>query len=139
MFVIPPPIDQTVTGAVYAFAVLKGRTPERTVGGILGVIWLWNTLVHRWLLHPRDTYELMIDLNALLLILALALNCDRWWLLVAGMALLLRVATDIANFMVPLHGWAYGTALITWGYVLLAALAAGTWESWRSPRDPSLL
>ncbi len=135
MLVIPPWLDEAVTAAVYGFAVAKGRGPERIIGGFAGAIWAWNSFAHRRWFGPHDGYELVIDLGALAVTLALTLRRERWWLVVASIALVLRVAVDIADFVIPLHGWAYGTALMTWGYVFLAALAACTWESWRGQCD----
>jgi len=140
MFVIPPALDRSVTGAVYGFALLKGGKPERMLAGLIAAIWFWHSFVHPYWLTARSTYQLTLDIAVLLATFALALRYSRWWLLVAAMAGVLRTATDIASFIIPLRAWTYGTALIVWGYVFLAALTTGTWASWqgrRAGRDPS--
>ena len=127
VFVIPTWICRTVTASACGFAVAKGSMPERIVGAVCGFVWLWDNFVHPYLLGQRMGYELAKDSLELAILIVLALRYDRWWLFVASMANLLIVATDVANMMAPLHPWAFGTAIWTWSYIRLAALAAGTW------------
>ena len=132
MFIIPPALDRSITGAVDGFALLKGGKPERILAGFVGAIWFWNSFLHRYWLGSGSMYQLALDVAVLLSVVVLALPYDRWWLLVAGMTSVLCIATDVSAFAMPLHWWTYGTALFTWGYVFLAALATGTWRAWRA-------
>ena len=131
MFMIPIWLDQAIVAAVYGFALLKGGAPERILAGICGVVWFWNTFVHRLWLGHGSPYLMTTHVLLFVVTVALAFHYDRWWLLVAGMAGVLSVATDAAALMMPLHWWAFGTALFIWSYIFIAALAAGAWTSWR--------
>jgi hypothetical protein len=122
--------------AVYLFALLKGSTPERLVAAMLGATWIYGNILQPHWYGEMLPYELAKDLAEFVAIAGLALRYDRWWLLAAGSAKLLQTATDVAGMLVPLHGWAFGTVMWIWGYLLLAALAAGTWRAGRrGPRQ----
>jgi hypothetical protein len=132
MIVIPHWLDCTLVAAVYAFALGKGGAPERWLAGTYGSVWLFNTLFRPMIYGQHLAYLLTLDVVLALVTVLLAIRYDRWWLLVAGAASLLRIATDGIAILIPLQPWTLGTALITWGYIRLAALATGTWSNWRT-------
>jgi hypothetical protein len=134
VFALPLWIDWSAPVLVYAFAMLLGSTPERIVGGVGAAGWLCGNVLQPHWYGQMLPAELAKDLLIFAVVTALALRHDRWWLLAAGSATLLAIATDVAGMIMPVHPWAFGTAMWTWGWIFLAALAAGTWVSWRSGR-----
>jgi hypothetical protein len=129
--VIPPWILRSSSVLVYTFALWKGSIPERALAALCAALWFEGNVVHPSSIGDRPAFELAKDSLVCLFTLALATRFDRWWLLVAGMATLLGVATDAAGLIVPVHRWAIGTAHWIWGYLLYGALTAGAWASWR--------
>lgn len=134
--VVPYWIDWAVPALIYVLAVWKGSPPERIIGAYCGALEGFNNLLVPHRVGQMPYLELAEAFIFLLLIVAISMRYDRWWLLVAAAASLLGVATRAAGFFVPLHGWAAGTAQWTWAWVSLAALATGTWRSgeWSSAR-----
>jgi hypothetical protein len=128
---IPLWIDWSAPVLVYALALLKGSAPERLVGGLCAIGWAYGNIFHPYWLGEKLTWQLTKDIVLLVFVVGLAVCYDRWWLLVAGMTAVLWVATDVAEIIAPVHPWAFGTAIWTWGWIFLAALATGTWFSWR--------
>ena len=128
---IPAWIDLAIAGLAYAFAMSMGSAPERIVGGSCAGWLIYNNVVAPHHLGEMLPFHLAKDALELALITALAVRFDRWWLLVAGMSVVLWVATDAAGLILPVDGWALGTAMLIWSYIFIAALAAGTWTSWR--------
>jgi hypothetical protein len=138
LLVIPHWIDWTAPVAVYLFAAAKGSAPERIVAAVGGAGWLYgNVLRPHWYGQMLPT-ELAKDMVLLVVITWLALRYDRWWLLAAGSMALLHVATDVAGMLSPVHPWAFGTAMWTWNWIFLGALAAGTWANWRGRQAPAI-
>jgi hypothetical protein len=74
----------------------------------------------------------IVDILVLAALIGLALRSHRWWPIWAAGFHLLAVVTHWAHQIDPtVGGWAYLTAGIIWGYMLVAALAWGTWSAWR--------
>jgi hypothetical protein len=70
---------------------------------------------------------LLIDIVQLMLMVALALRFDRWWLLFATGFHILGVLTHLAVALDPdVHGWAYSVVLNLIGYLMFVALIAGS-------------
>jgi hypothetical protein len=134
LLVIPLWIDWTVPVLVYLFALTKGSAPERIVAAMSAVGWFYGNVLQPHWLGEMLPIDLAKDAVLFAAIAVLALRYDRWWLFLAGSTALLRVATDVAGMVIPLHPWAFGTAMWTWNWIYLGALAAGTWWSWRGRR-----
>lgn len=133
LFVIPPWFDYSALVFVYASALLKGGAPERTAAVVFGGTWLFSLAIHDRL-GAMPVFETVKDSIRLVVIVVLALRFDRWWLLVGGVTSVLAVATDLAGRLAHIDPWAFGTAIWTWTWIFLAALATGSWSSWRERR-----
>jgi hypothetical protein len=73
-----------------------------------------------------------IDTANLILFLLVALRSGRYWPLFAAAFQLLAVITHVASTMDRhLSAWAAITASVIWTYLILGALAVGTWNVWR--------
>jgi hypothetical protein len=82
--------------------------------------------------------EFAADTLLLLLLLWVALRSSRWWPMSAAGFQLLAVMTHVAKAIDPgLQQWAYITAGVIWTYLLLAALAVGTWNASRAGGQPA--
>lgn len=78
----------------------------------------------------------VVDIVALVVLVGLALTSTRYWPLWAAGFHLLAVITHWLHRLDPTVGsWAYVTAGIIWGYLLLWSLAFGTWGAWRDRRQ----
>lgn len=131
MFIVPYWIDYSVPALVYAFALWKGSAPERIVGGLCALNSLYFNLIDVHWLGASLVLDLGRDLLFLAVTATLALRCDRWWLLVAAMTMLLRVATDVAEIVQPVGLWAFSTTIWTWNWIFVATLASGACSAWR--------
>jgi hypothetical protein len=129
MFVIPFWIDYTVPVLVYAFALLRGSAPERSVAVLCSLFWLHDNVIDPYRLGERLPFQLAKDIVETAVFLGLALSWNRWWLLGASMLGLLQIATDVVDMILHLHGWTFGTARWTWSWIFLATLFVGTCAS----------
>ena len=78
-----------------------------------------------------------IDTANLILFLFVALRSGRYWPLFAAAFQLLAVVTHVASTVDRrLSAWASITASVIWTYLILGALAVGTWNAWRA-RQPA--
>ena len=130
--VLPPWIWIAFLSSVTLAALLGGGRSER-IGAVV-IFGGWVATVglehHRW----REPQWGMIGVDAvvLVLLLLLSLRSSRWWPIWATGFQLLALVTHVARFVDPkLGAWAYITAALIWGYMLVAALAVGTYHRWR--------
>jgi hypothetical protein len=65
--------------------------------------------------------------------LAVTLKARRYWTVWAAASQLLTVATDILRPLAPLGDWAYYSAQLAWGFVLVAALVFGSLTDRETP------
>lgn len=120
-------------GGVCGAALWKGGLPERLVA-----LALLLSMGATYLLRDRSWAEpqwagLAIDLGFFFFLLILALRTDRFWPLWAAGFELLAVVTHGARLVDPTLGdWVYITATVIWTYLVLTALAIGTWNAWRA-------
>lgn len=78
---------------------------------------------------------LAADLGFLLVLATLAMRTTRWWLLWATAFQLLIVVIHLAMIADPsVRARSYATGTIIWAYLVLTALAVGTWRTWRARR-----
>jgi hypothetical protein len=122
------------------FALWKGGWPERIVGAASLVAWVTSLAVlnRRQWLDPQ-LGVLTIDCIYLALLFFLSFTWHRIWLLFATAFQLLGVVIHIASLVDPgVRTLAYLRGLTIWSYLLLLALAVGTWIAMRDrDRGPS--
>jgi len=128
LFVLPTWITRLVLALVLIYALARGGRDER----IVAICMLLDNLYDQ--LHPHYygqmlASHLLRDGAQTLVFGWLALGAERYWLLLAAAVGLATVVTDVAELILRVHGWAYGTAMLVWGYLLLFTLAYGTWQA----------
>jgi hypothetical protein len=123
--------------SIVAFALWRGGRPERVIA-LAGLLASVASAVLQT--DPNDLInpqwgDLVVDLAYLGLVLWFALRSDRHWTLWAAAFQLLGVVTYVAR-MADLRVGAKApfTASVIWSYLVLAALAVGTWLHWRGSR-----
>lgn len=133
---LPPWVWPVVITLICGAALWKGGRPERLVAVALFAAWLASLAVFMspWL--PPHVGVWLVDLLLLAVLVAVALRTDRYWpIFVAGFHLL-TVLTHAARAIDPKAGaWAYATASVIFSYLMLYALAFGTWGAWREQRQ----
>lgn len=129
-FILPNWINLALVALVIGFAALAGDPEERIFAGVLAAEWLYG-LVSRHAYGENLATVLALQVGEFLILAALALRRERWWLLAAGAVALTEILTIAAQMLLHAHGWAYGTAMLLWGHLNHAILAAATWRSWR--------
>lgn len=134
---IPPWLGILVLVVVSSGAIWKGEAEERIAGAALFVTVFATYLLrdHSW---PSLQYAAFgMDLVMLAVLLFLALRTAKYWPLAAAGFQLLAVLTHVGKMIDPqVNQWAYLTAIVIFTYLVIIALAVGTWNSWRA-RAPS--
>ena len=116
-----------------AFAFWRGGRPERLVAVAAVVASIASAL----LVNQRDWLspqwgDLIVDLAFLGLLGFLAFASDRKWTLWATAFQLISVVIYVARMVDPRVGArAPYRAIVIWSYLIIAALAVGTWLHWR--------
>lgn len=117
------------------FAFWRGELPER-LGALACVVgWLISVVVYNYRNWVDPQWAvLVVDLALLTVLVWLTLTVDRVWLLFASAFQLLGVVIHIA-LMVDrnVSGLPYVRGLVIWSYLVLSALAVGTWQVSRKP------
>jgi hypothetical protein len=79
---------------------------------------------------------LAADVALMLVLLTLAMRTTRWWLLWGAAFQLLIIVIHVAMIVDPsVRARSYATGTVIWAYLLLIALAVGTWQAWRERRE----
>jgi hypothetical protein len=129
--------DGYVVAVCVAALCLGGRSERVGAAAILGG-WIASVLVTipgGW--EPANLL-VAVDIAVLLALVGLALRSHRYWPILAAAFQLLAIITHWAHSLDrTLSGWAYMTAGIIWGYLLVGALALGTWNAWRERAYPA--
>ena len=115
------------------FALWRGGWPERLVAMASLAAWLATRLAYNYgdWIDPQWGI-LAVDVAFLGVLIYLALTTDRSWLLFAAAFQLLGVAIHVAiTIDHAIRAVAYIQALIIWSYLVLLALAIGTWSQSR--------
>jgi hypothetical protein len=121
-----------VVQSVCAAALWQGSRSERIGAVIILGGWLGGVIVSRPGWWNSASGVVAIDAMALVGFVWLALRSPRYWPLWAAGFHLLAVVTHIARIIDPhVRPWAYVTAGILWGYLLVVALAVGVIGAWR--------
>lgn len=120
---------------VSGYALVSGRTPERAVAVANVVAYIATIAVENrqdWF-NPQWSM-LAVDVAFMVLLVAMALMFDRYWLLFAAAFQLLGVVTHLAIVADPsVRSLAYLRSLGIWGYMVLIALAVGVHGVARRP------
>jgi hypothetical protein len=110
-----------------AYALWRGRLPERVTAVAMLLAWVSTQIMntHNWA-EPQYTI-FVVDLIFLVILAGLALLSGRRWLMAAAAFHVLTVADHIATILdVQIRSYAYLTALVIWGYAVIAAMVIGT-------------
>ena len=120
-----------VEDAVYygagAFALWRGRTPEKAVAAVL----LLDNTLSFFIQNPHQLsgprfVSLAMDVGVLAVILYFAFTTNRRWPLLASALQILSTLTYVARIIDPTVGaWAYLTVDIVIGFALMATVAYG--------------
>lgn len=114
------------------YALVRGGTPERIVGGALAVAALATSLAlsdiqSRFM--QVETGAFLVDLVLLLVLVIVALLADRCWpLLLAGLHLATVGAHFLKHFDTHMIRVTYALSVAMWSYPMLIILAVGTWR-----------
>lgn len=122
--------------SVCGLALWAGRRTERAGAAILLLGWAASVLLrtHHW--SELQSGVLIVDGAMFVALLILALRSDRFWPLAAAGFQLLGVITHGARLLDRHVGaWAYITAGVIWSYLVILALAVGTYNRWRERRQ----
>lgn len=122
-------------GGICGAALWKGGRPERIAAAVMLLSWAATFALRdrRW--TEPQWGGLVTDTACFIFLAVLALRSNRYWPLWAAGFQLLAVITHGARLMDPsLGAWAYVTAGVIWSYLVLFALAWGTWGYWRAGR-----
>ncbi|MBE7217040.1 MAG: hypothetical protein INR64_01060 [Caulobacteraceae bacterium] len=124
---------------VAAAALAFGGSLERRGAGWIWAAWVMTPLLQA-LTGEFDPALLfgVVDATMLVVLAGLAWRSNRTWPVAAVAAQALSLAIDLLRLVVPMGSYVYVTALTVSAYALLAALAAGTWTSWRRRRAAGL-
>jgi hypothetical protein len=121
---------------VSAAALWVGGLTERLGAAAIFFGWIASLVMARVGPNGHATGVAVVDLLLLLVLIALALKSPRYWPLWAAGFHLLAVVTHWMHRLDPsLGNWTYVTAGIIWGYLLVGALAFGTWGAWKERRQ----
>lgn len=113
-----------------AITVWRGGREERVATNTVVICWLLTKLVGRYQGAQTEWGVLAVDAGALAVLGWLALRSRRYWPMFAAGFHLLAVVTHFARTVDPkVGGWAYLTAGIIWGYLLLIAIGYGAWTA----------
>jgi hypothetical protein len=116
--------------AVCALAVWRGRDDERLGAAAYLAAWALSMMVFRARSSDLQEGVLLIDTGLFALFLLLAMRSRRFWPLFAAGFQLLAVVTHVARILdAGVSGWAYITAGVVWGYLVIFAIGYGSWTA----------
>lgn len=130
---LPEEIGFAVYVAICAWALWRGGFVERATAVAVLVQLISSALVQNLRAVEAPQYGMFaIDVGLLALLAWLSFTSSRRWTLFATAFQLLSVGTHLAKMLDPsIHGWAYLTTAVLWGYAVLFALAVGTAQAAR--------
>jgi hypothetical protein len=136
LLVIPFWVTGVVTLCVVALALVRGGMSERLVAALILADVAWS------MTHPKNygddlPGELLRDAVLSFAVTAVALHARRYWTLAAASVCWVAVATELVQMIAPVNLWAYGTAELTWWYLLVGCLALGAWRAGAAQRPRS--
>ena len=128
-------ISTCLVAGTVAWALVRGRWPERTAAIGLALDWSIDIAFqdHR-LHHHTQEVGFAADTLLLLVLLGVVLTSRRTWVLWAAAIFLLTVLTHTAMLLDTRFGqWTYISALYVWDYGLIVTLAVGVAIEGRRP------
>ncbi|WP_293390926.1 hypothetical protein [Phenylobacterium sp. RIFCSPHIGHO2_01_FULL_69_31] len=127
---LPPFVWPTALMSVCALAAWRGRDVERLAAAGYLAAWALTLVAFRAGARDIQWSVMIIDVALLGLLFGIALKSRRYWPLFSGAFQLLAVATHVAVALDSgVSGWAYQTAGIIWGYLVIAAIGYGAWTA----------
>lgn len=115
---------------VCAIAAWRGRDLERLAAGAYLAAWALSLVAFRAGTRGTQWGVMVIDVVLLVGLVVIALRTRRFWPLFSAAFQLLAVVTHIARALdSAVSGWAYQTAGIIWGYLVIIAIGYGSWTS----------
>jgi len=134
---IPPWIGVSIAILMCGAAIWKGEWPERTVGVMFLLGYAGTVLLRDHSFDSPQWGDFAVTLVNLAVYTTVALRSERQWVLCATGFQLLAVVTHGARILDPSVGdWAYITAGVVRGYLIITALAIGVWGCVRRHRGP---
>ena len=123
---LPPFVWPTALMLVCVLAAWRGRDLERLAAGAYLAAWALSLVAFRAGTGETQWAVLVIDVALLAGFVAIALKTGRYWPLFSAAFQLLAVATHLARALdSAVSGWAYQTAGIIWGYLVIFAIGYG--------------
>lgn len=123
---LPIWIWPTALMTVCALSAWRGRDNERLGAAAYLAAWALSLVAFRARSEDLQIGVLVIDSALLVLLLWLALRSQRYWPLFAAAFQLLAVLTHGARLLDSgVSGWAYVTAGVIWGYLVIFAIGYG--------------
>jgi hypothetical protein len=96
------------------------------------VAWLATLLVHNPDRLATQWAVFGVDVALFVALTWVALLSDRYWPIFMAGFHLLDVLTHVGRIVDrAMPRWSYHTAAQIWGYLMIIALAIGTWNAWR--------
>ena len=115
---------------VCALAMWRGGSVERLAAGGMLAAWALSMVAASDRSGEMQGGVLLIDGLALALFAWIALRSRRWWPLFTAGFQLLAVITHLARALDDnVTGWAYFTAEIIWGYLVLFSIGYAAWTA----------
>lgn len=129
-FQLPIWVWPTALMAVCALAVWRGRDEERLAAAGMLANWSLSRILFQAHSQGLQAGVFAVDVILLGLYVWLALRSRRYWPLFAAGFQLLAIITHMGRMIDPrMSGWAYLTAEIIWSYLVLWAIAWGSWSA----------
>lgn len=123
---LPPFVWPTALMTVCVLAVWRGRDLERLAAGGYLAAWALSLVAFRSGTGETQWLVMAIDVVLLLGFVALAIMTSRYWPLFSAAFQLLAVVTHVARALdAGVSGWAYQTAGIIWGYLVIFMIGYG--------------
>jgi hypothetical protein len=123
--------------ALVALATIRwGGKPERQVAAASAVAWVATRLVFNTANYIDPQWGVLaVDVLFLLALTGVALTADRFWPMFAAAFQLIGVLVHLAITLDDgIRALAYIRGLVIWSYLVVLALAIGTYFEWRRRR-----
>jgi hypothetical protein len=135
---LPPWFGLALMASVCGAAFWRGGREEQMTAGALLLSWVATIILRdpQWIGPQWGAF--VADIFLLIFLVGLALRSAKYWPIFAAGFHLLAVVTHSARMIDKAMGsWAYATAAVIWAYLVIIALAVGTWNTWRSHGQPT--
>jgi hypothetical protein len=137
-FTLPIWFTPLVQALACAYAISKGDVEERLVAWEYAVVASIDYIFvfqHKW--YPGlDMVSGIVDLGVAM---SVAMRSSKIWPIAYSAVTLVSLATTMAQNVIAVSGWAYGTAMFVWVYLQCLILVVGAWRAGRVRRDAGLM